>query len=103
MSGCQTGLGRDLTKYPTPLIIIDVRLLFDHLGGWGTFMGSKARQEESSMRVHVFKGPHHEVALLIEPSRGKHQVPVFLPVMTKEEAKKAVEAAVAEMRGDHIG
>lgn len=54
------------------------------------------------MRVHIYKGSGDGVALLFEPARGKHKIPVLVQGVSREDVKEVTARNVAKMRGSPL-
>lgn len=52
------------------------------------------------MRVHIYRQTEGKVALLFEPSLGKHKVPVLVKGLSRSEVRGQAAKEVAAMRGE---
>lgn len=98
LSGFQTSTGDNLTKFPTPLIIIVSRLNFLHNRGSGTKRLICTQQEEFAMKVSVYVDEKGRLDVLVQASPGKGRSPVIVSDVTLENIVGMVGPIVTQMR-----
>lgn len=91
-------MGDDLTKSPTPLIIIRVLWLFFHLGGWEAAVVGLVVDRRMGMRVSVYLVVDEDYQVLVESTPGKGRAPVLIQGVTRQNVVDRVRPVIDQLR-----